>query len=156
MVFMQKPNNHGTWKEVAVFEELEAGTALESFLTSHGFEARAYDDKIFRYFLFLRPPRITYRVQVRSQAFEEATALIGASQPAGLTKAIHCPACGSLHVNYPQMTRRFVLPTVLLHLGILFRLVEHQCYCEQCHHLWDLPGEKRSARKVREARPFPF
>jgi hypothetical protein len=49
-----------------------------------------------------------------------------------------------------------VLPTVLLHLGIIFRVVDHQCYCEHCHHMWDLPGDKPATPKVPDAKPFPF
>jgi hypothetical protein len=93
---------------------------------------------------------------VRKNYFEDAVKLSEASPPAVLTKALHCPACGSLRVNYPQMTRRFILPTILLHLGIIFRVIEHECYCEHCHHMWNLPGAKTSLRKPRDAKPFPF
>lgn len=144
------------WHDVAVFDNLEAGKALERFLQASGFEARAYDDKLFRYFLFLRPPEITYHVQVRKDRQPDAEKLLRANPPAVLSRAIHCPECGSLRINYPQMTRRFVLPTVLLHLGIIFRVVGHQCYCEDCHHIWNLPGAKTVARKARDAKPFPF
>jgi hypothetical protein len=61
--------------------------------------------------------------------------------PDVLQKAIHCPSCGSLSVSYPQMTRKFILPTVLLHLGILLRVIDHECYCETCHFTWNLTGE---------------
>ena len=144
------------WHDVAVFDNLDNGRALETFFRDNGLEARTYDDKFFRYFLFLRPPRITYRVQVRENYFEKAARLLKGSPPAVLAKAIHCPSCDSVHVNYPQMTRRFVLPTVLLHLGIIFRVVDHQCYCEHCHHMWSLPGDKAPVGKVREVKPFPF
>jgi hypothetical protein len=42
-------------------------------------------------------------------------------------------------VQYPQMTRKFFLPTLLLHLGIIFRIIDHEAYCEHCHFLWRLP-----------------
>ena len=155
MVRMNNPWRH-TWHDVAVFENLDNGKALETFLTGNGLEARTDDDKLFRYFLFLRPPEVTYHVQVRKNHFAEAARLLKTSPPAVLAKAIHCPMCDSFHVNYPQMTRRFVLPTILLHLGIIFRVVEHECYCEHCHHMWNLPGAKPTVRKVRDVKPFPF
>ena len=105
--------------------------------------------------LFLRPPQITYRVQVRKSHFAEAGKLLAASPPAVLNQAIHCPTCGSLRINYPQMTRRFVLPTILLHLGIIFRVIEHACYCESCHHMWNLPADV-PVRKSRTAKWFPY
>jgi hypothetical protein len=66
-------------------------------------------------------------------------------------KAIHCPECGSLRISYPQMTRKFLLPTRFLHLGIIFRLIRHQAYCENCHHVWSLP--KPGGEGVSEAVP---
>lgn len=122
-----------------MFEDFNDGKVLEAFLRERGFEAKTYDDKLFRYFLFLRPPRVTYRVQVRSNDLLCAMEVLKSSGPKVLEHAFHCPACGSLRVNYPQMTRKFFLPTVLLHLGIIFRVIEHQCYCEHCHEMWNLP-----------------
>lgn len=143
------------WHDLALFESVDAGGALEAFLRENGFEARMYDDKWFRYFLFLRPPRITYKVQVRRNRLTDAFKLLESRPPAVLAKAMHCPSCSSLHVNYPQMTRRFVLPTVLLHLGIILRVIEHQCYCEHCHHMWNLTADM-PVRKPRIVRWFPF
>ena len=152
---MSPVSKHQLWTDVAVFEDLNAGKAVEAFLTGKGLQARTYDDRLFRYFLFLRPPRTTFRVQVRQGGFEAACGFLNAGAPDALQKAIHCPSCGSRSVDYPQMTRKFVLPTILLHLGILFRVIGHQCYCEHCHFMWSLPGElPRAARKA--ARPFPF
>lgn len=152
---MKPSGRHPSWTDVAVFENLSDGRALEKFLTNHRLESRTYDDKVFRYFLFLRPPTVTYRVQVRGNAFRAATELLDKA-PAILEKALHCPSCGSLRVNYPQMTRKFILPTVILHLGIIFRVIEHECYCEHCHCIWNLPKDGAAVHKVRTVRPFPF
>jgi hypothetical protein len=147
------------WVNVAIFENLSDGQALETFFKNHRFEARTYDDKLFRYFLFLRPPRITYRVQVRGNAFRAATELMDSAPeaPAILQRALHCPSCDSLRVQYPQMTRKFFLPTVLLHLGIIFRVIHHEAYCESCHHIWNLPQDEAAVvHKTRTTKPFPF
>jgi hypothetical protein len=140
---MKHLHHHQPWADVAVFENLTDGQALTTQLQDQGFEARAYDDKAFRYFLFLRPPQITYRVQVRRDDAPAAAEFLAAKKPVVLARAIHCPDCGSLRINYPQMTRRFILPTVLLHLGIIFRIIHHEAYCEACHFTWELgPLEK--------------
>lgn len=153
---MNHPRDHHAWLDVALFERQDAGRALQSLLEDNGLEARTYDDKWFRYFLFLRPPRITYRVQVRRNHIEEVNRLLEQKAPVVLKQAIHCPACGSLHVNYPQMTRRFILPTVLLHLGIIFRIIEHECYCEHCHEMWNLPEKSVGSHDAGTARPIAF
>jgi hypothetical protein len=144
--------------DVAVFENLSDGQALEKFLMDHRLEARTYDDKAFRYFLFLRPPRVTYRVQVRGNAFRATTELVAGAQEALplLERALHCPSCGSLRVSYPQMTRKFIMPTVILHLGIIFRVIDHECYCESCHHVWNLPRENAAVHEIRTVKQFPF
>ena len=138
---------HQSWADVAVFEDANAGKPVEIFLKEKGLEARTYDDKWFRYFLFLRPPRMTYRVQVRQSNFNAANDYLKAETPTALEKAIHCPSCDSLRISYPQMTRKFITPTILLHLGIIFHLIEHKCYCEHCHFTWSFSGEN--------ARPVP-
>jgi len=93
----------------------------------------------------LRPPRVTYRVQVRGNAFRAATELLHNAPEAALIleRALHCPSCGSLRVNFPQMTRKFIMPTILLHLGIIFRVIHHEAYCEGCHNVWNLPESEK-------------
>ena len=146
---------HHPWVNVAVFENVSDGHILETFLKDREIDARTYDDKLLQNFLFLCPPRVTFRVQVRNDQFDKATRAMDDDHPPILEKAIHCPSCGSLHVNYPQMTRKFFLPTVLLHLGIIFRIIGHECYCDHCHLTWNLLPD--SANKVRAPKPFfPF
>jgi hypothetical protein len=146
---------HHPWVDVAVFENLNDGRALETFFKNHRLDARTYDDKWFRHFLFLRPPRVTYRVQVRANAFRAATELLEREVPVILSQSLHCPSCGSLQVNYPQMTRKFIMPTVILHLGIIFRFIDHTCYCEHCHEVWNL-SKKAAVREEHAAEPFPM
>jgi hypothetical protein len=146
------------WVNIAIFENLNDGQTLEIALKNGGFEARTYNDKLLRCFLFLRPPRVTFRVQVRNNDFKNATDFLGREPAAGslLAKAIHCPSCDSLWVQYPQMTRKFFLPTLLLHLGIIFRVIEHEAYCESCHCLWNLPENSFSVSAKAQRKSFPL
>ena len=153
---MNQSTKHQWWSDVAVFEDVKAAKTIETFLTGKGLEARTYDDKLFRYFLFLRPPRLTVRVQVRQENLQSADEFLEAGVPPALQEAIHCPSCNSLRVSYPQMTRKFILPTILLHLGILFRVIGHQCYCEHCHEIWSLSGENVHAPLKPAKHHFPL
>ncbi len=146
---------HQAWVDMAMFEKRNDGKILEAFFKDQGLKARTYDDRLFRYFLFLRPPRVTYRVQVRTNDSQAVAGLLAAKAPAAVEQALHCPSCGSLQVNYPQMTRKFIMPTVMLHLGIVFRLIEHTCYCEHCHEMWNL-SKDAVVRKEHAAEPFPM
>ena len=150
MVTMKHSYRRQPWTDVAVFENFTDGQLLTQQLKDQGLEARAYDDKAFRYFLFLCPPQITHRVQVHRDDETAATGFMATKNPPVLSRAIHCPECASLHINYPQMTRRFILPTVLLHLGIIFRIIHHEAYCEGCHYTWELaPLEKPILPKLK-------
>ena len=132
-----------SWVNVGVFVELNEAQILETILVSRGFKARTHFDKALQLFLFLRPPRKAFRVQVLEREFGKAMDLLEVEPglAAKLDTALHCPDCGSLRVEYPQMTRKFILPTVLLHLGIIFHVIEHECYCENCHCIWNLPKQ---------------
>ena len=142
---------HRTWVNLAVFENKTDADALTAFLQNAKFEARSYNDRVLQMLLFLCPPRATYRVQVREDSFKPASNFIQNQSASSLIlqRAIKCPSCESLAVQYPQMTRKFLTPTILLHIGILLRIVDHQAYCEHCHCLWPL----FSRRQVVEPRP---
>ena len=135
------------WSNIAIFENPGDGQLLEMDLKNKGFDARTYNDKLLQFFLFLCPPHATIRVQVRGNDFKNAAYFVDHEPAASalLQKAIRCPSCGSLRVQYPQMTRRYLLPTLLLHLGIIFRVIVHEAYCESCHWLWSLPKARVSA-----------
>jgi hypothetical protein len=148
-------HKHQPWVNVAVFEDIKDGHILETFFRDRDIDARTYDDKLLQSFLFLCPPRVTHRVQVRKDHFDQAVRAMDDNHPPILEKAMHCPSCASLRINYPQMTRRFLLPTVVLHLGIIFRIIGHECYCENCHLTWTLLQDE--PRKIRLPKPFfPF
>ena len=121
--------------------------ALAAFLQSRRLEARVYNDRLLQLFLFLCPPHATFRVQVRASALKVAAELLDSAPEAKpiLQRAISCPSCGSLRINYPQMTRKFLTPTLLLHLGIIFRIIHHEAYCEKCHYTWPLRGREAPA-----------
>ena len=145
------------WVNFALFENETDCRVMEKSMEDKGFEARTYNDKLLQLCLFLCPPRLTYRLQVRADEHKVVTHILQGEEPVALNKAVHCPACDSLQVNYPQMTRKFFLPTLALHLGIIFRIIEHECFCEHCHCSWNLAGGKTAEIKIiRPAKVFPF
>src|SRR6185369_4029118 len=91
-----------SWVSVAVFEESNDAQVLETHFKNKRIEARIYNDKLLRLLLFLCPPRVTFRVQVRHGFFKYAMDLleIEPGVSAILQKAFHCPDCGSLRVEY--------------------------------------------------------
>jgi hypothetical protein len=154
---MNSLKKHQPWTTLALFESEADCRVMKKILEGRGFEARTYNDKLLQHFLFLCPPRLTYRLQVRADEFKVVTHVLRTEPPGALAKAVRCPSCDSLQVNYPQMTRKFFLPTLTLHLGIIFRIIEHECFCEHCHCTWNLPKDHGVAPKIiRAAKVFPF
>ena len=145
MIFSRKTQ---PWVNVAIFENANDGQMLEMDLKNKGFETRTYTDKLLQCFLFLCPPHATIRVQVRANDSKNVMYFLDHEQATSvlLQRAIRCPSCGSLRVQYPQMTRRFLLPTLLLHFGVIFRIIAHEAYCESCHWLWSFPKKRVAAR----------
>lgn len=129
------------WVDVAVFEDVNDAKAIESHLVKKRVEARTYQEKFFRVFMVLHPPRPTYQVQVRYNSLKFAGDLLETSAPDALQRAIRCPSCHSLHVAYPQLTRDSILSTIRLHLGLVLHVTEHEWGCERCHCRWHLTGE---------------
>jgi hypothetical protein len=136
------------WDNLAVFEREEDARTLATFLQNHGFESRTFNDRLLQLFLFLCPPHATYRAQVRLDDIPAARELIARDNDASLLvqRALRCPSCDSFKVQYPQMTRRFITPTIMLNLGIIFRLIEHEAYCVDCHYVWNLPKAPKHSR----------
>lgn len=127
------------WITVALFDNLPAAKAFEAFLKENRIHSRTYNEPLLQFFLFLCPPRDIFQVQVGHQIQKMTIDLLNSWPPAVLLKAIHCPECGSLRVVYPKLTRDSFWPTLCLNLGIIFRVIKHQAYCETCHHVWSLP-----------------
>ena len=62
-----------------------------------------------------------------------------------LDQSVTCPECDSAEVDYPQVTRKFILPalhSILYKLGIM----EKEFYCQRCHHTWPTRAKLEPAR----------
>jgi len=124
------------WVNVATFNETEPAENLAARFNSNGILARIHDEhKIQKW--FLAEPLASIRVQVDRHRHADACTRLAEWHEADrvLQDAVHCPECGSPDVEYPQFTRKFVLPSVGLFLSTL-GFMEKQFYCMQCHYTW--------------------
>ncbi len=126
------------WINVATFELLEHAQALRHCLEMGGFEARTQDERRLQRFWFLAQPHCGIHVRVPTEKLEVVREFMENNPEASrlMSEAIHCPSCHSARVQYPQMTRKFFLPTLIAHLLVLFRFMDPECYCEDCHYTW--------------------
>lgn len=122
---------------VLTFDEPEQAEPLKQRLEQAGIPAVVYDERKLQR-AFLSPERLAgIRLRVNRKDFERARELLWEwhQRDGALREAIHCPSCASSRVEYPQFTRKFVLPNfgaLLCAIG----LMEWKFYCEECHYTW--------------------
>ena len=97
---------------VLTFNEPEQAAPLKQRLEQAGIPAVIYDERKLQRAFLCRESLAGIRLRVDRKDFDRARALLWEwqRQENGLHDAIHCPECGSSRVQFPQFTRKFVLP----------------------------------------------
>jgi len=141
------PSTHN-WVNVAAYNQVTAAIALQGFLKKKGFEARIHDERGLQRYWFWTTPQAGIHVQAPGVSYENVRECLEAdpSAEAFLQKAIRCPSCNSSRVQYPQMTHKFILPTLAAQLMMLLRILKPECYCEDCQNTWVISSSTVSAR----------
>ncbi|MCI0352438.1 MAG: DUF2007 domain-containing protein, partial [Acidobacteriales bacterium] len=122
---------------VLTFNEPEQAEPLKQRLEQAGIPAAIYDERKLQRVFLCRESLAGIRLRVDRKNFERARALLcdWHRQGGALRDAVHCPECGSSRVQYPQFTRKFVLPN----FGALLcatGLIEWEFYCQECQFTW--------------------
>jgi hypothetical protein len=116
-------------------------------LKQAGIEAWVQDERRLQRFWFIAPPQAGLHVRVPEDRFEDTEEYLKTHlhRAALLSKAVQCPSCGSYRIEYPAMTRKNLLPTLVAQIAVGLGLQKHQCYCEACHYEWvrSSPGNAR-------------
>jgi hypothetical protein len=122
---------------LATFQELEPAQQLQTRLKSAGITSTIQDDSRLQRMWFIHTPIAPYHVEVLREDFENASRTIRQWSDTGqeIKGALCCPSCHSLRVEFPQITRKFVLPSIgslLMAIG----LVPREFYCVDCQYTW--------------------
>jgi len=72
-----------------------------------------------------------------------------------LREAIRCPECRSLRVEYPQYSRKSILPNLLIGFMTLIGATKKEFYCQDCHFTWPKAGLRPSRSRPHSA-PYYF
>ena len=128
---------------VATFNEGDKARRLKEALEQNGIQARVHDETRLQRYLFYSKPLASKKVQVDETDFERADKLVQAWDKDPLMEgAVHCPQCSSSRVEFPQYTRKFVIPNIIEELFVALGFVNQEFYCENCHHTWPAKPEK--------------
>ncbi len=128
---------------IATFNESAQAKHLKSRLDAAGVKADIHNEGHLQKVAFMSKPQASAKVMVTEEDFEKANKLMldwEASDPA-IGSAIRCPQCKSPRIEYPQLTRKFIVPAIASVLFAL-KIFQKEFYCQDCHFTWSNPDEK--------------
>lgn len=123
---------------MATFNDRDHAQPVVNRLQQAGFHAQLHDETKWQKHR-LAEKLASVKVQVEENEFETARRQLKEwdATEHWLDQAVCCPECGSPDVDYPQVTRKFIMPALHMLLFKL-RLEEKMFYCHTCHHTWPL------------------
>ena len=122
---------------VGTFNEREKAEPLQQRLETAAIHAEIHDEHRFEWLWFVFKPLAGIRLKVHKKDFEAAQKLLNEWDAAEgvLRDSIRCPQCKSSRVEYPQFTRKGVLPN-LVGLASALGYFGKEFYCQECQHTW--------------------
>jgi hypothetical protein len=131
---------------LVTFNELEPAQALRERLQQAGISATIHDESKLERFWFMSPPHAAIHIEVPQSQYLEARQLIAVwdTEEGLLRQAVRCPDCRSSRIEFPQITRKFITPTVA-RLFMSLHVIPQEFYCLDCHYTWPLkvPVERK-------------
>jgi hypothetical protein len=123
---------------LATFNDRDHAEPVANRLQQAGFHAKIHDETGWQRHR-LADRLASVKVQVEENEYEPAKRQLKEWDATEhfLEQAICCPECGSPDVDFPQVTRKFILPS--LH-ALFYRLglEEKLFYCNTCQATWPL------------------
>ena len=142
---------------IALFSNRTKAEPIQRRLTENGIQGEVHDELKLEKLWFVSKPAAGARIEVPAGQFERAYQLLVEwdDHDGALRDAIRCPECRSLRIDYPQFTRKSMLPNLIMGFLAAIGQVEKQFYCQDCHYTWPREGAKPSARRPHMA-PYYF
>lgn len=135
---------------IATFDDPSAAEKLKGRFLQEGLAAELQDDRKLQKLWFLSRPHAFIQVKVPNENYERAEKLyrdLDAANDPVVCAAIRCPQCRSSRIQYPQMTRHFILPTLVAHLTTLLGF-KQSFYCQSCQNTWE--GNEKPVSNVQQ------
>ncbi len=141
---------------IATFNDPGKAEPLRRRLEEVHIPAEVHDQSAVEQLWFVKRPVAGVRLKIHAADYERAIKLLREwDATEGILKdAVRCPECGSSRVEYPQFTRKFLLPN-LVGLLAAIGLIERKFYCMDCQYTWPRNGRKKSKRRPHMA-PYYF
>lgn len=142
---------------IATFSTRAKAEPLQRRLAECGIHAELHNELRLEILWYVSKESAGIRLEVPETEFERAYELLldWDAKEGALREAIRCPECRSLRVDYPQFTKRSLIPNLVIGLLSTIGGVEKEYYCEDCHYTWPRQGRKLSALRPHMA-PYYF
>jgi len=142
---------------IAAFNHRSKAEPLHKRLVDAGVRAEIHDELRLEKLWFVSKPAAGVRIEAPADQFERARQLLldWDAAEAALQDAIRCPECKSCRVDYPQFTRKFFIPNLVMGPLAALGIVAKEYYCQDCHYTWPKEGAKPSRVRPHMA-PYYF
>src|ERR1044072_7467574 len=123
---------------IATFNEPTKGRQLKRRFQDAGLQADVHNEAPLQQVGFISRPQANAKVMVEDADFETAQELMKeweATDPEISAALIRCPQCGSSNIEYPQMTRKFMIPARVL-LLCAQKFFPKNFSGKDCHFTW--------------------
>lgn len=133
---------------IATFNESAEARALKDRFQQSGIRADIHNEGHLQRVAFMSKPKANVKLQVEDDDFERAQNLMvewQESDPAISAAMLRCPQCNSSSIEYPQMTRRALVPQMVVLLMAL-RILPKEFYCRDCHYTWSNEEQRTIGR----------
>jgi hypothetical protein len=140
---------------VATFNAPSKAEPLKQKFEQAGIHAEIWDESKYEWSWFVRKPLAGIRLKVHRKDFENARRLVRVwdSSDGVLREAVRCPQCGASRIEYPQFTRKFLLPN-LVSLASVIGIIDKEFFCQDCEYMW--PSDSRAPKPRKHGAPDYF
>jgi transposase-like protein len=133
---------------IATFNDPAKAKGVKDRFSQKGVRADIHNEGHLQQVAFMSKPKANIKLQVDDADFERAQALMvewEASDPEIAAGLVRCPQCNSPRIQYPQMTRKAIVPALV---GVLcaLRILPKEFYCEDCHFTWSNEEQRTLGR----------
>jgi hypothetical protein len=127
---------------VASFSDLQPALRLQNILHSKGVTSEIQER---HWFSTEKTGGIKLKVRHRDWNYVKTLLNDLDNDEEILKGAIQCPECGSARVQYPQLSRKFITPSIV---ATFIPFLKWKFYCQDCHCMWSQNDEKEPQRKI--------
>jgi len=140
---------------VALFPNRATAEPLQKRLADSGVHAEIHDELKLEKLWFVSKRDTGVRLEVPCDEFEKAERLMIEPDFEPKTReAVHCPECGSLRIQYPQVTQKSIMTNLFMGLAAEVGILGRNYYCEDCHCTW--PHDPGPAKARPHGAPYYF